>query len=80
MLKAVAICLRLKTKPLSRELKSSSHRQTSATNVKPSLKGAVMVAELQTGEKEVLKIVQREQFHEEIQVLEIVKLVGEAPD
>ena len=75
-----AFCLRLKTKLLSRELKSSSHRQTSATNDKPLLKAAVTVAELQTAEKEVLKIVQREQFHEEIHVLEILKLVGEAPD
>ena len=80
VLKAVAFCLRLKTKLLSRELKSSSHRQTSATNDKPLLKAAVTVAELQTAEKEVLKIVQREQFHEEIQVLEILKLVGEEPD
>ena len=80
VLKAVAFCLRLKTKLLSRELKSSSDRQTSATNDKPLLKAAVTVAELQTAEKEVLKIVQREQFHEEIQVLEILKLVGEAPD
>ena len=54
--------------------------QTGCENIRPLPKVSVTLTELLEAEGEVLKIVQREQFHEEIEVLKKLKTVGEETD
>ena len=67
MLKVAALCPRLKSRLASREVKLT--RQVSSESIRPLPKVSVTLTELHAAEKEVLKVVQREHFHEEIQIL-----------
>ena len=75
LLKVVALCLQLKSKLKNRKVKLSG--QENAKCVTPLPKVSVTLTEFQLAEKEVLKIIQREHFYEEIQVLMKLKVVGE---
>ena len=75
VLKVIALCLRLKSKLASREVKLT--RQAGSENIRPLPKVSVTLTELHAAEREVLKVVQRKNFHEEIQVLKELKVVGE---
>ena len=75
VLKAIALCLRLKSKLASREVKLT--RQTGGESIRPLPKVSVTLTELHAAEREVLKVVQREHFHDEMQVLKELKEVGE---
>ena len=75
LLKVVALCLQLKSKLTNRKVKLNNQASTKCP--RPLPKAAVSLTEYQFAEKEVLKIVQCEHFHEEIQVLEKLKVVGE---
>ena len=75
MLKVAALCPRLKSRLASREVKLT--RQVSSESIRPLPKVSVTFTELHAAEKEFLKVVQREHFHEEIQILKGLKVVGE---
>ena len=75
LLKVVALCLQLKSNLKNRKIKLS--KQENAKCVTPLPKASVTLTEFQLAEKEVLKIIQREHFYEEIQVLMKLKVVGE---
>ena len=75
VLKVIALCLRLKSNLASREVKLT--RQATSESIRPLPKVSVTLTELHAAEKEVLKVVQREHFHEEIQILKGLKVVGE---
>ena len=75
VLKVIALCLRLKSKLASREVKLT--RQVTSESIRPLPKVSVTLIELHAAEKEVLKVVQREHFHEEIQILKGLKVGGE---
>ena len=65
----------MKSKLASREVKLT--RQAGSESIRPLPKVSVTLTELHAAEREVLKVVQRENFHEEIQVLKERKVVGE---
>ena len=65
----------MKSKLASREVKLT--RQAGSESIRPLPKVSVTLTELHAAEREVLKVVQRENFHEEIQVLKELKVVGE---
>ena len=75
VLKVIALCLRLKSKLASREVKLT--RQVTSESIRPLPKVSVTLTELHAAVKEVLKVVQREHFHEEIEILKGLKVVGE---
>jgi len=75
LLKVVALFLQLKSKLKNRKVKLS--KQENAKCVTPLPKASVTLTEFQLPEKEVLKIIQREHFYEEIQVLVKLKVVRE---
>lgn len=74
VLRVVALCLWFKTKLLNKEV--SLKAQASANITRPIKKIPVTLIELEAAEKEVLKIIQREEFHKELQVLQELN-VGE---
>ena len=78
LLKLLALCLRVKSRLASREVKWTT--QTGCENIRPLPKVSVTWTELLEAEGEVLKIVQREQFHEEIEVLKKLNTAREATD
>ena len=75
LIKVLALCLRVKGRLASREVKWTT--QTVCENIRPFPKVSVTLTELLEAEGEVLKIAQREQFHEEIEVLKKLKTAGE---
>ncbi|KAL9966153.1 hypothetical protein ACROYT_G024179 [Oculina patagonica] len=75
LLKVVALCLQLKSKLTNRKVKLNN--QANVKCARPLPRAAVSLTEFQFAEKEVLKIVQREHFYEEIQVLVKLQVVGE---
>ena len=75
VLKVAALCPRLKSRLASREVKLT--RQVSSESIRPLPKVSVTFTELHAAEKEFLKVVQREHFHEEIEILKGLKVVGE---
>ena len=78
LLKVLALCLRVKSRLASREVKWTT--QTGCKNIRPLPKVSVTLTELLEAEGEVLKIVQCEQFYEEIEVLKKLKTSGEVTD
>ena len=75
MMKVIALCLQLKAKLTSRQKKLVSQTSSEINELSPKV--TVTLTQLQEAEREVLKVVQREQFHEEIQVLEELKVSGD---
>ena len=75
LLKVVALCLQLKSKLKNRKVKLSEQENAKCLTQLPKV--SVTLTEFQLAEKEVLKIIQREHFYEEIQVLMKLKVVGE---
>ena len=78
LLKVIALCLRVKSRLASREVKWTT--QTGCENIRPLPMVSVTLNELLEAEGEVLKIVQREQFREKIEVLKKLKKAGKATD
>ena len=71
----MALCLQLKSKLKNRKVKLSEQENAKCVTQLPKV--SVTPTEFQLAEKEVLKIIQREHFYEEIQVLMKLKVVGE---
>ncbi|XP_038055409.1 uncharacterized protein LOC119727556 [Patiria miniata] len=74
--RAVALCLRLKTKLRNRVVKKPCEGKVCSTPAKQ----AITVAELQNGEMEIIKNVQHEHFSVELQALQELGVIGQVTD